>query len=129
MSSSSAMPYNGIYEETCDERYGEPYDEFYDEPYDEPHDEPYDELYNRLYRTILRKKIKNKKGLFVLTAVCNHCGNSLKIRKDESISSFRKHLIRLHKNKVPELKGLNEPHTEPPQNVFVLDMLKSKAVS
>ena len=46
MSSSSAMPYNSIYEKTCDKLYGEPYDEFYDEPYDEPHDEPHDELFN-----------------------------------------------------------------------------------
>ncbi|CAG8807194.1 3251_t:CDS:1, partial [Gigaspora rosea] len=30
MSSSSAMPYDGIYEVTCDELYGEPYAEFYD---------------------------------------------------------------------------------------------------
>ena len=64
-----------------------------------------------------------------MTAVCDHCGNGFKIRKDGSTSSFRKHLIRLHKNKVPELKGSNEPNTEPPQNVSVLDMLKSKAVS
>ncbi|CAG8565966.1 3066_t:CDS:2, partial [Gigaspora rosea] len=46
MSSSSAMPYDGIYEVTCDELYGEPYAEFYDEPYNEPLDEPHDELYN-----------------------------------------------------------------------------------
>ncbi|CAG8655288.1 4650_t:CDS:1, partial [Gigaspora rosea] len=46
MSSSSAMPYDGIYEETCDKLYGEPYDEFYDKPYDEPHDEPHEELFN-----------------------------------------------------------------------------------
>ena len=62
-----------------------------------------------------------------MTAVCDHCGNGFKIRKDGSTSSFRKHLIRLHKNKVPELKGSNEPNTEPPQNVSVLDMLKNKA--
>ena len=46
MLSSSAIPYDIIYEETCDELYGEPYDEFYDEPYDKPHDEPHDELFN-----------------------------------------------------------------------------------
>jgi len=29
-----------------------------------------------------KKNIKNKKGLIVLTAVCDHCGNGFKIRKD-----------------------------------------------
>ncbi|CAG8750470.1 5266_t:CDS:2 [Gigaspora rosea] len=46
MSSSSAMPYNGIYKKTCDELYGQPYDKFHAESYDKPHDEPHDELYN-----------------------------------------------------------------------------------
>ncbi|RIB14942.1 hypothetical protein C2G38_2193644 [Gigaspora rosea] len=46
MLSSSAIPYDSIYDDTCDKLYSEPYDEFYNEPYDEPHNGSHNELYN-----------------------------------------------------------------------------------
>ncbi|CAG8817482.1 20108_t:CDS:2 [Cetraspora pellucida] len=56
------MPYNGIYEETCDELYGEPYDEFYDEPYDEPHDEPHNEPHDELFNNNASQEPANMTG-------------------------------------------------------------------
>ncbi|RIB28899.1 origin recognition complex subunit 2-domain-containing protein [Gigaspora rosea] len=140
---SSVIPYDGIYEEACDKLYSEPYDEFYDKPYGKPHDKPYNKLYNdnatqkptniissdefgdnellisiETNTTNKRKKFKNKKVLIVLIAVCDHCGNGLKIHKDRLTLSFRNHLIHLYKNKVLELKESNKPNTELPQNTI-----------
>ncbi|CAG8600708.1 2656_t:CDS:2 [Cetraspora pellucida] len=45
-----------------------------------------------------------------LVGECRFCNKSLKIRKNKSTSSFKRHLAAHHENKVPELRMPNQAH-------------------